>query len=575
VRDEAGRIVDFEWLLAGPLLIRNFAGGADLVGKRYREVLAGDKAMDIMDRLTGVVETGRPADFEIDYERGDGPGWMRILVVKLHDGVVATSEDITARRQAEEQLRKHLTILQHSEELAGTGSWEYDVATGQFTWSEGMYRLFGMDPGQPVTPEVYAVYAVEEDQPVAARIIRSMCTGPEPLETMLRIRRDGQVRMLKIKSVVTRNAEGRPLKVLGVDLDVTAIKAAEGQLEESQALLQGVIEAAPVDIAVHRAIRDESGRIVDFHYQLVNRETERQAGNRALTGRRYLETFPGPRASKLFRQLVWVVEEDVPLRLELHLTPGGADNWYLVCAAKLGDGLVVVSQDVTEAKRMEAENLALKLSQQKSLLNAILDAQEEERRRISESLHNGVGQLLYATKLHLDCVDLGLLPDREAQVSEALQTTRQLLSEAIRETRRVSHELVPVLLRDFGLQTAIEDFCKRFTDTGLHLTCRMAGLGGRLDPHLEIALYRISQELILNVVKHAAADRATLVVEIQGGWLTLEVTDNGKGFSTNQVAPKGIGLRTIRDRVKLLNGTVDLAGVPGGGVRVTIRIPAL
>jgi signal transduction histidine kinase len=569
VRDEASRIVDFEWLLAGPLPTR----GTELVGKRYRQVFASDKAMDIFNRLAEVVETGRPADFEVDYERGGATGWMRIIVAKFDDRVVATSEDITVRKQAEEQLRKHLTIMQQSEELAGTGSWEYDVATGQFTWSEGMYRLFGLSKGQPVVPKVYADCAVAEDQPVAAKIINSLVTDPQPIEAALRIRRNGQVRMLKIKSVVNRNAEGRPVKVLGVDFDVTAIKAAEAQLEENRLLLQAVIETAPVAIAVYRSVRDESGRVIDFRYHLVNQEAERQAGNRALTGQRYLETLPSPQSVQLFQQFVRVVEEGVPLRLEIDFAPNGAGNCYLISAAKLGDDFVVISQDVTEAKRMEAENLALKLSQQQSLLNAILDAQEEERRRISESLHNGVGQLLYATKLNLDRVDLGLLSGRKDQVSEALHTTAQLLGEAIRETRRVSHELVPVLLYDFGLQVAINDFCKRFADTGLHLTCRVAGLGGRLDLHLEVALYRISQELILNVVKHAAASRASLLLERKDGGLTLEVTDNGKGFRVDQVAAKGIGLRTIRDRVKLLNGTLDFTGAPGAGVRVIIRIP--
>jgi PAS domain S-box-containing protein len=572
VRDEAGRIVDFEWLLAGPSLVRNFAG-TELVGKRYRQVYTGDKAMGIMERLVAVVETGQPADFQVDYRRGGATGWTRILAAKLHDGVVATSEDVTTRRQAEEEVRKQLTILQHSEALAGTGSWEYDVPTGQFTWSEGMYRLFGMEGDRPVTPDVYAAYAVDEDQPVAARIICCLCIDLQPFEELLRIRRNGQVRMLKIRAVVTRDAEGRPAKVLGVDFDVTAIRAAEARLEEHQALLRAVIEAAPAAIAVYRAIHDENGRVIDFDYQLVNREMERQAGNRPLTGRRYLETFPGRRAAGLFRQLGWVVEEGVPLRLETNLTFDGTEHWYLLLAAKLGDGLVVISQDVTDAKRVEAENLALKLSQQKSLLNAILDAQEEERRRISESLHNGVGQVLYATKLNLDRVGPSPAAGREEQAGEALATTRQLLDEAIRETRRVSHELVPVLLHDFGLEMAINDYCQRFTDTGLRLSCRMAGLGGRLEAHLEIALYRISQELILNVVKHAAASQVDLLLERKGGRLKLEVTDNGKGFANGRAAGKGIGLRTIRDRVKLLNGRLSFATPPGGGARVTIRIP--
>ena len=175
--------------------------------------------------------------------------------------------------------------------------------------------------------------------------------------------------------------------------------------------------------------------------------------------------------------------------------------------------------------------------------------------------------------LHLERVDLPLRPGHEAQVGEALETTGKLLAEAIRETRRVSHELVPVLLHDFGLEVAINDFCKRFADLALRLTCRVTGLGGRLDPHLELALYRICQELILNVVKHAGADQASLLLESKDGELVLEISDNGRGFRGDQGITKGRGLRTIRDRVKLLNGTLDITGDAGKGVRVAICLP--
>ena len=564
-----------------------------VTGRKMWDVHAGYWSTDISDALMKAFREGQPVQAEIWLPAGQQ--WLLLHASPSPAGLIVLHFDITTGKgsggvrpestvpeagtdspggkSAEEQLRKHFTILRQSEALAGTGSWEYDVATGEFTWSEGMYRLFGLDREQPVVPEMYAAYAMEADRPVAGKIIRCLRTDPQPFEEILRIRKDGAERVLKIKGVVTRTPDGQPAKVLGVDFDITAIKAAEAQLEESRALLQAVIEAAPVAIAACRAVRDEWGRIGDFRYELVNRETERQAGNRPLTGRQYLETFPGPQAAGWFGQFVRVVEQDVPLGLEMQRTLDGVDHWYLVSAVKLGDGLVVISQEVTEPKRMAAENLALRLSQQQALLNAILDAQEEERRRISESLHNGVGQILYATKLHLERVDLFLLPGHEAQVSEALETTGKLLAEAIRETRRVSHELVPVLLHDFGLEAAINDFCKRFADLALRLTCRVTGLAGRLDPHLEVALYRIGQELILNVVKHAGAEQASLLLESRDGQLVLEVSDNGRGFRGNQAATKGRGLRTIRDRVKLLNGTLDITGDAGKGVRVAICLP--
>jgi len=231
--------------------------------------------------------------------------------------------------------------------------------------------------------------------------------------------------------------------------------------------------------------------------------------------------------------------------------------------------------DVSQLQRLEEENIRIRLEQQQELLNAILEAQEEERRRISESLHNGVGQILYATKLNLAGVNLAALPAQQAQVYESLQKAEALLTEAMEETRRVSHELVPLLLKDFGLEKAIGEFCVRFRGTGIKLQCHC--FAERLSPPLETAVYRISQELVNNMVKHSGATRANLEVSKDQQFVYLEAWDNGKGIdpkrSETPGSNKGIGLKTIRDRVKLLNGEVEIESGLGKGTRISIKFP--
>lgn len=129
-----------------------------------------------------------------------------------------------------------------------------------------------------------------------------------------------------------------------------------------------------------------------------------------------------------------------------------------------------MDMDISELKRLEQENLRMRIEQRNQLLMAILDAQEEERRRISESLHNGVGQILYATKLSLNRVEQ-LLPSLERTLLEAVEKTEALLAEAIIETKRASHEPVPILLKEYGFNKAIEDFCTRFAGSGIIFSC--------------------------------------------------------------------------------------------------------
>ncbi|MBD0259814.1 MAG: PAS domain S-box protein [Cytophagales bacterium] len=266
------------------------------------------------------------------------------------------------------------------------------------------------------------------------------------------------------------------------------------------------------------------------------------------------------------------------------LSYGGGPRNVLLEGTGLGEepsaGLhfLISAVDITERKRLEEEYLQVRLLQQKALLQAIMEAQEEERRRISESLHNGVGQILYATRLNLDRINLSSVPLSPETLRQAKQKTEQLLSEAIRETRRVSHELIPLLLEERGLAVAIEDFCRRFSQTGIQLACHC--LQDRLDKYLETAVYRISQELVNNIFRHAGATRARIEVFREGDWVVIEAQDNGQGMDADQaLAPagkgKGIGLKTIQDRVNLLEGKLTIEAAPGGGTLITISLPVL
>lgn len=125
-----------------------------------------------------------------------------------------------------------------------------------------------------------------------------------------------------------------------------------------------------------------------------------------------------------------------------------------------------------------------------------------------------------------------------------------MLKEDIRDLRQASHELVPILLEQLGLQEAIHDFCNLFSHLGLEISCD--GFEGQLEKQLELAIYRIVQELVNNIVKHSSARRARIEMFKEGGQLIFEAQDNGKGLETNSRMRKGIGLKTIDDRVKLL-----------------------
>ena len=189
----------------------------------------------------------------------------------------------------------------------------------------------------------------------------------------------------------------------------------------------------------------------------------------------------------------------------------------------------ITEQNASDMRKYEILKEQLREQQKQEIFRVTIKTQEEERKRIAESLHNGIGQLLYAVKLNLSQIELKTSNEEFLQFRNAKLATEEILNEAIRESRRISHELTPRFLEDFGLHEAIRDVCKRF-DQFIRIKCRFRGSGIKLDKYLELSVYRIIQELILNIVKHAQATEASVEIDQTGRHITLVICDNGTGF---------------------------------------------
>jgi signal transduction histidine kinase len=224
------------------------------------------------------------------------------------------------------------------------------------------------------------------------------------------------------------------------------------------------------------------------------------------------------------------------------------------------------TEELTELNRRQKE---LEEWQRQQVFRVILDTQEEERKRIAENLHNSIGQILYGTKLSLGQV---LKADIAEDHKQHIRMADKLLSDAIAESRRLSHELMPVILEDFGLKVALEDICRQLSGQ-TRFKHRSKGLTNRLDKYIEVAVYRIVQELTMNIVKHAKATEALVAVEVQRAQLLVLVQDNGKGFNAESAKTPGIGLKTIQNKVSLLNGNIDIESKPDLGTVININIP--
>ncbi len=238
-------------------------------------------------------------------------------------------------------------------------------------------------------------------------------------------------------------------------------------------------------------------------------------------------------------------------------------------------GGLLVGRDVTHRIQREEERQQQLRSQQQAVMDAVLLAQQDERKRMAEALHNGVGQILYAAKLNLENLSgagEGLDAD---SFRAAYATVGKLLEDAIRETRNVSHRLVPQLLENFGLEAALRELVRTLAGPALRVSLNVTGVPFSLPKPLQLVLYRMAQELLQNLLKHAGATEAWVELGYQPGAIGLAVRDNGKGFNLSQLreAGGGLGLRMIREQVDLLEGLLDVDTGSGEGTRIGIELP--
>lgn len=222
--------------------------------------------------------------------------------------------------------------------------------------------------------------------------------------------------------------------------------------------------------------------------------------------------------------------------------------------------------DITKRKLMELETMRLKESQQQRIRAASLQAEENIRQNISASLHDSVGQMLYALKINIEQWKTNDVDTHYRQVN-------QLLDQAINEVRNLSFELAPSILKDFGLVATIEEMARRLSTNTLSVKVKSSQVN-----HLEMTImsniYRIVQELVNNCIKHAMASEIDIELYKKKSFIYIRVTDNGKGFKPGQASskPTGSGLSSIRNRLNLYNGTMEVDSAAGKGTSVLIRL---
>jgi PAS domain S-box-containing protein len=342
-------------------------------------------------------------------------------------------------------------------------------------------------------------------------------------------------------------------------------------LRESEEKYSTLVECANDGIAI----------IQNRQFVFANKKLSEMIGYGAdeINGMDYLAIVPIDDA-QAFRERYYgrLKGEDVPHVIEGQFICKNGDIKCLEVNVGLIDyrnekAFLTIYRDITDRK-MYQENL-------KRHSDQLITMQEEERKRISHELHDEIGQALSAMNINIEILEKGL-EDRPDARQQRLDDVKGLISRTIDNIHRISYNLRPYLLDNFGLISALRWYTDTFRErTGIGVSLQIEGTWQEIDPALETVLFRITQEALTNVLKHAEATTASIVLSRYPVMIEMSIKDDGEGFNMDDYkvhhsqpfAEGGLGLFGIKERLAVFEGTFTIESVAGAGTTLLIKVP--
>lgn len=314
----------------------------------------------------------------------------------------------------------------------------------------------------------------------------------------------------------------------------------------------------------------------------------------ALSAHEFSEAFKLGRESEAIKEKIFsesVADKDAQLRVKYETEKKDTQlqlqqatirqkntlNYILIGSAA---ALLIISllgyRNYRHNQKLQQQRInELETEKQLTATEAVLKGEEQERTRLAKDLHDGLGGMLSGIKYSFQTMKGNLIMTPENH--QAFERSMDMLDSSIKEMRRVAHNMMPEALVKFGLNTALKDFCNDINQSGaVQVNYQSIGLENEIvDQTTAIAIYRIVQELINNVMKHAGAANAIVQVSKTGDNIAITVEDDGKGFDTVVLQKaKGIGWSNIVNRIEFLKGKLDVQSTPGKGTSVLIELQA-
>lgn len=496
----------------------------------------------------------------------------------LSEGIIIASyRDITAQKEAAEALKISNERYEFIKNAANEAIWDYDLLTKTIIRSNGYKVLFGYDTDNEHSNLRFwesKLHPEDKERVIHALQVFLSQSHTRQWHCEYRFQKsDGTYAFVADKGYLITDKDQLPIRLVGTMQDVTEQREFEEKLKISNERYELVTKAT------NEAIWD---------LDLESNNMTWSEGYRILFGHGFEDADQGLdfwETNIHYDERIMVIES-FNLFLQQHTTPhweceyrfrrkdgsyaNVLDKGYMIFNNK-GKPVRIVGamRDITERKKLAKELMLKERSRQFQIAQAAVFAQEKERAEIGKELHDNIGQLLTTTKLYLEMLKL-----KQADPTELIDRGTKHINTIITEVRNLSRSLVPSSINDLGLIASVNDLIESFRALGSFDIRFFASntVEERMDETVKLTIYRILQEQLNNIVRHAEAKNVTVEMFQEDNKVYFFIADDGNGFDL-QTVKKGQGLTNIKSRAELQDGSVEILTNPGQGCKLVIQIP--
>jgi PAS domain S-box-containing protein len=490
--------------------------------------------------------------------------------------VIGMVANITERKQAEEALRASEERLRLAQQIARIGSFEWNIQTGVNTWTLELEAMYGLQPGGfGGTQTAFENLVHPDDRAGVIKLVDAAMKSGQPTKAEWRVVwADGSVHWIAGRWQVFMDASGEPSKMIGVNIDVTERKLADEArlavnrtLEAQAALLQSREDLLRIFVKHVPAAVAMLDR--DMRYLQVSDRwcADYSLDSSKILGHSHYEIFPDlpGRWKEIHRR--GLAGETLRAEEDRWDREGGTiwSRWEIRPWQNLDGvpgGILIFSEDITHRK--QAEEALLGMSRK------LIEAHEQERTRIGRDLHDDVVQRLAMLALELE-----QLEDNPSEVRSRVQELRKQTTEISNDVQALSHELHSSKVEYLGAVGGMKSWCKEFGERqGIQIEFKSREANISLAPEVGLCLFRVLQEALHNAAKHSGVKRIEVQLREDSCEIHLVISDLGRGFDLETAMQgRGLGLTSMQERVRLVNGIVEIQSKPMGGTTVHVRVP--